>query len=267
MISDEHPAAAPPMVAVDQIPGTPPPRPGWVTWFGLAIVLTAAAVLSFSALRNIAVDVGIATELAWLLPVSVDGGLAVSTRAWLSRRVNPEAEAFARRMTYSLILLTIAGNAAQLGMAAHGVIPPWPVAVAVGAIAPSIVACAVHLLVLCSRTPAIGLAYTEYKQDEQPDPVPVSVPAGEGDQPAGRPYTAHTAVAQLEPARANGARATRRTKNGTKRTDDQLIAELRDWTADEGTVPSRRRVMDRYSVGTERADRLRAAAQDGASDG
>ena len=66
------------------------PRTLPVTWLGLAVVLGAAAVLSFAGLRDLAVMVGIAPMLAPLLPVCVDAGAAVATGVWLSRRQHPE---------------------------------------------------------------------------------------------------------------------------------------------------------------------------------
>ena len=55
----------------------------------LFIVATSAAVLSFSALRDLALLCGFAPELAWLLPVVVDAGAAAGSLVWLAR---PAAE-------------------------------------------------------------------------------------------------------------------------------------------------------------------------------
>ena len=49
----------------------------------LAVVAAAAAVLSFSALRDLALLCGFAAELAWLLPVVVDAGAAAGSLVWL----------------------------------------------------------------------------------------------------------------------------------------------------------------------------------------
>ncbi len=148
---DGHRDAPGAVVAGAALPGSAP-RPGWATWAGLAVVLAAAAVLSFSALRELAVAVQVPVNLAFLLPLAIDGGVAVSCRAWLSRRVNQDAEVFARRLTVALLMLTVALNAAQQGMAAHGVIPPWWVAVLVGAVPPAVVGGVVHLMVLAGRS-------------------------------------------------------------------------------------------------------------------
>jgi hypothetical protein len=124
---------------------------GFVTWIGLSVVLAAAAVLSFSALAELAAMVGMSRRLVWLFPVCTDAGVAVSTAVWLSRRHNPDAERFARRLTWTLLALTVAGNAAHQGLAAAGMVPPWWVAVLVGAIPPGVVGAVVHVAVLVGR--------------------------------------------------------------------------------------------------------------------
>lgn len=151
---------------------TPDTRPGtgFVTWAGLAVVWAAAAVLSFASLRDLAASCKVAVDLAWLLPIVIDAGAAVGTRAWLSRRANPDAERFARAMTWALLLLTVAANAGHQGMVAHGVIPPWPVAVLVGAIPPAVVGAVVHLAVLLGR----GAPEPGEDRAELDPPTPVS---------------------------------------------------------------------------------------------
>ncbi|MGE3795959.1 MAG: DUF2637 domain-containing protein [Dehalococcoidia bacterium] len=131
---------------------TATPRPPWIVWLGLAVVLVAAAVLSFDALRALAVAVGISPALAWLLPIAVDAGAAVSCAVWLGRRATADAARFAGRMTWSLLAVTVLGNAIQLGIHADGA-SPWRVAlaVAVGAIPPAVVGSTVHLVVLLVR--------------------------------------------------------------------------------------------------------------------
>lgn len=126
-------------------------RAPWIVWLGLAVVLAAAAVLSFDALRGLALAVSIPGHFAWLLPIAVDAGAAVSCSVWLAPSSPRDASRFAAKMTWSLLVATVAGNAGQLGMHAHGVTPPWPVAVAVGAIAPAVVGAVVHLVVLLVR--------------------------------------------------------------------------------------------------------------------
>ncbi|MBL8926340.1 MAG: DUF2637 domain-containing protein [Pseudonocardia sp.] len=139
-------------MASQPVPPGSAPRPPWVVWLGLAVVLAAAAVLSFDALRALALAVSIPARFAWLLPVAVDAGAAVSCATWLGGRTTPDAARFAGRMTWALLAVTVVGNAGQLGMHAHEVTPPWWVAVAVGAIPPAVVGATVHLVVLLVRT-------------------------------------------------------------------------------------------------------------------
>lgn len=122
---------------------------------GLVVVLAAAAVLSFAALRDLAIAVRVHEQLAFLLPIAVDAGAAVSCTVWLSPTVQADARRFACWLTWLLLGATVIGNAGQLGMHAHGITPPWWVAVLVGAVPPAIVGGVVHLLVLVNRaTPA-----------------------------------------------------------------------------------------------------------------
>lgn len=129
--------------------------PGWITWCGLALVLAAAAVLSFSGLRDLAVQCRVPEPLAPLFPVCLDAGLAVSTSMWLSRRANPAAERFAAWLTWTLLACTVVANAIHQGLAASEVAAPWPLAVAVGAVPPAVVGAVVHLAVLAGR-PAVS---------------------------------------------------------------------------------------------------------------
>jgi hypothetical protein len=120
---------------------------------GLVVVLAAAAVLSFAALRDLAIAVRVHEQLAFLLPIAVDAGAAVSCTVWLSPAVQADARRFACWLTWLLLGATVIGNAGQLGMHAHGITPPWWVAVLVGAVPPAIVGGVVHLLVLVNRAP------------------------------------------------------------------------------------------------------------------
>lgn len=128
---------------------------------GLVVVLAAAAVLSFAALRDLAIAVRVHEQLAFLLPIAVDAGAAVSCTVWLSPSVQADARRFACWLTWLLLGATVIGNAGQLGMHAHGITPPWWVAVLVGAIPPAIVGGVVHLLVLVNRAPSAPVVQDE----------------------------------------------------------------------------------------------------------
>jgi uncharacterized protein DUF2637 len=144
----------------------------WLRMIGLGVVLTAAAVLSFAALRELAVAVSIDTRLAFLLPIAVDAGAAVSCTVWLSPTVQRDARRFACWLTWLLLGATVVGNAAQLGMHANHVVPPWWVAVLVGAIPPAVVGGVVHLLVLVNRGEVAKPATTPKLRQRRDDVTP-----------------------------------------------------------------------------------------------
>lgn len=131
-------------------------RPGAFAWFGASVVWLGAATLSFSGLDGLAVSCYISPNLAPLLPCVIDVGVAVA--AWVWRRgANEDAARLAGRMTWSLLVLTITGNGAHLGMEASHVTPPWWVAALVGAIPPAVAGATAHLLVLLGRAEAPGV--------------------------------------------------------------------------------------------------------------
>ncbi len=117
----------------------------------LAVVAAAAAVLSFSALRDLALLCGFAPELAWLLPVVVDAGAAAGSLVWLGGRTHELARRFARTLALTLLGLSVAANALAHGLDAYRLAPAWWVVVVVSAIAPAVLGAVVHLAVLVGR--------------------------------------------------------------------------------------------------------------------
>lgn len=212
-------------------------RPPRIVWAGLAVVLAAAAVLSFDALRALAVAVAIPGHLAWLMPVAVDAGAAVSCATWLGGRAYPRAARFAGRMTWALLAVTVAGNAAQLGMHANQVTPPWWVAVAVGSIPPAVVGATVHLIVLLLRQPALVSAMADTESERNPSGVQ---PEGKLDQVMELPRSA-------EPVG---------TRSVPNRTDDQLVSAIADIADRDRKRPSRNTVVRELGIGATRATRL-----------
>lgn len=135
----------------------------------LAVVATAAAVLSFSALRDLALVCGFDARLAWLLPVVVDAGAAAGSLVWLGRWAPTPARRFARVLALLLLGGSVAGNALGHGLAAFAVAAPWWVVVLVSAVAPAVLGAVVHLAVLASGR----------EREDDPTPLPP------GDHPAG----------------------------------------------------------------------------------
>jgi hypothetical protein len=131
-----------------------------VTWLGLAVVGAAAAVLSFSALSDLARICGITATLevngwtlraAWLLPVTIDVLAAVATRIWLRNRAAREAVTFARRAAWGAIAATVGGNAYHGYLVRSNVEPPMIVWMLVGAVPAVVLGGLVHLAVLVGR--------------------------------------------------------------------------------------------------------------------
>ncbi len=120
------------------------PTRGWVVtgrrilFLLLAVVAAAAAVLSFAALRDLALVCGFAAELAWLLPVVVDAGAAAGSLVWLGGAVSTTARRFARALALGLLTLSVAANALGHGLEAFRLAPAWWVVVIVSAIAPAV---------------------------------------------------------------------------------------------------------------------------------
>jgi hypothetical protein len=156
--------------------------------FGLlGLVAGSAAVLSFAALRDLALLCGFSARLGWLLPVVVDAGAAAGSLVWLGGRSGDSARRFARTLALTLLGLSVGANALGHGLAAFRIAPPWWVVVAVSAIAPAVLGAVVHLAVLVSRT-------------QHPATAPAAEPAGE-DNPepwAAQPWTAEPGTAELE---------------------------------------------------------------------
>lgn len=121
-------------------------------WLLLGVVASAAAVLSFSALRDLAALCGFSTGLAWLLPVVVDAGAAAGCLVWLgsaSEYIYPRR--FARVLTCVLLASSVAGNAVVHGLSAYQLRPAWWLVVAVSAVAPAVLGAVVHLAVLTAQ--------------------------------------------------------------------------------------------------------------------
>lgn len=125
-----------------------------LTWLGLALVGAAAAVLSFAALRDLAIRCDVPPHLAWLLPLTVDLLAAITTRVWLRRRAHPDAQRYARGLAIGAILATVTGNAAHGYLVSFDVTPPWWAVVIVSAVPAAALGFLVHLAVLVGRDPA-----------------------------------------------------------------------------------------------------------------
>lgn len=145
----------------------------------LGIVAAAAAVLSFSALRDLALVCGFAPQLAWLLPVVVDAGAAAGSLVWLGGQVARAARIFARALALALLGLSVAANALGHGLAAFGLAPAWWVVVIVSAVAPAVLGAVVHLAVLVGRPEPVAEADADEEPAEEPIPYELTAAAYE----------------------------------------------------------------------------------------
>lgn len=153
-------------------------------WALLAVVALAAAVLSFSALRDLAILCGFHERLAWLLPVVVDAGAATGCLIWLGTGSTARALRFARALTWVLLASSVAGNAVVHYLAAYSLRPIWWLVVAVSAVAPAVLGAVVHLAVLVGRGRGGKVA----------DNIPGNIPA-----PSALPVAPNLGAAALEP--------------------------------------------------------------------
>lgn len=145
-----------------------------VMWALLAVVATAAAVLSFASLRDLAVLCGFNERLAWLLPVVVDAGAATGCLIWLGTGSTVRALRFARALTWVLLASSVAGNAVVHYLAAYSLRPAWWLVVLVSAVAPSVLGSVIHLAVLVGRA---DVALSDpYGHDGSEYPTPVALP-------------------------------------------------------------------------------------------
>lgn len=117
---------------------------------GIGLVALAAAVLSFSALRGLAVITGTPSEIAWLFPLTLDAAAGVSMFVWMRATVT-HVIGYAKRLTWASIVVSIICNGAFHGFQSETLTPPWYVAVAVGAIAPVMFVTVVHLVFLARQ--------------------------------------------------------------------------------------------------------------------
>ncbi|MFB9383243.1 DUF2637 domain-containing protein [Pseudonocardia petroleophila] len=220
--------------------------PGVVTWAGLAVVAGAAAILTFTTLRDLAIACGISdtflgVPLAWLLPITVDAAGAVAIRVWLTQRASPAASRLARRLSWFCIILSILGNAGQHGMAAYGIVPPWWVIVLVSAVPPAMFGAVTHLAVLLNREDEGAWIWGPDPQPNEDIPSP-PVKEGEDESAPEEPAVEPDDEPEAE-SRAPG--------------DGAKLDQLRAWMADHGgEVPSKRKVIELCGVGHPKAGKL-----------
>ncbi|GAA2061073.1 hypothetical protein GCM10009839_85000 [Catenulispora yoronensis] len=114
---------------------------------GIGVVILAAGVLSFSALRRLGISAGWNPELAALLPVSIDVYALISTVSWLVLAEGAEDRKRSGINASVAVSLSVVGNGIEHLDAFHVLTVGWPVVIAVSAIPPVVMALSVHLAV------------------------------------------------------------------------------------------------------------------------
>ncbi|MCF7548922.1 DUF2637 domain-containing protein [Pseudonocardia sp. WMMC193] len=241
---------------------------------GIAVVGTAAAILTFVTLRDLGNAVGITGWLAWLVPVTIDVAGIVAARVWLRGQAPPDAVKFARLLAWSCIGASISGNAGQHYMESVGLAAPWWTVVLVSAVPAATLGATVHLGHLAHRAAAPDRS-DRHSPTGQPAWADVSAerldrqdewrdPWEDGRWPCdGRPD-------ELTAGPNSGSRVSRRedllagtASDDTSHpdstwTDADITADCGAWFAAAGDQ-SREAVRRRYGIGSGRADRIRTA--------
>jgi len=214
-----------------------------VLYLGCLLVGVAAAWASFSTLAELAAASGWKSG-DWLLPTSIDALGAMSCWVWLTPIYSPEARSFARRTTFTVILVSVIGNGVghvvSSGMLPAGVL----LIVLVGAVPPSSLAAVIHLLVLVTAVPVPDAA-----------PVPAAKPKPTITE-TGKPKTPAKAKPSASPVKSG--------PESGPIVDDVLLQRARhadrDHQAKNGGRPiSRDTLKDELKIGTGKATDLLAA--------
>ncbi|TCJ94621.1 DUF2637 domain-containing protein [Nocardia alba] len=174
----------------------------WARWSAVLIVLAiggAAFVLSFAALRDLAVMAHTPTGLAWLFPVIVDGTIIQATIAVLALADSDERTFFTRVLVAGATV-SIGGNIAHALVSGHGVL-----AAVLAVIAPAALLVDTHGLAVLLRTrnttaPAPTPIAAAVEPDSADDPAPDVVPIFPAPAPAFSPVqTFHTSPRSVAP--------------------------------------------------------------------
>ncbi|WP_280449921.1 DUF2637 domain-containing protein [Nocardia brasiliensis] len=139
----------------------------WARWSAVVIIViigVAAFVLSFAALRDLAILANTPKRWAWLFPVIVDGTIIQATVGALVLAKSRERKWFLWVLAVGAVV-SVAGNSVH-AVAAGRILPGWAAAL-VAAIAP------ISLLV---DTHGLAVLFRAAQQDSHPEPVPVPDP-------------------------------------------------------------------------------------------
>lgn len=147
---------------------------GRISVAGTTLLAVGGFVLSFAALRDLAVRVGMPDDLAWLWPLLIDGMIVESTLAVvaLSQRGSRRAVWYAWFLLAVGALVSVGSNGAHAVISGHG----WAGAAA-ASVPPVVLLATTHLTVLLMAAPEASAApaqvpATVVAPELQPEPGP-----------------------------------------------------------------------------------------------
>jgi hypothetical protein len=217
-------------------------RRDWLGSLGLALVVLAAVVASFSTLASLAAVAGWGESASWLLPVCLDALGMIACRVWLSKSAPESARSYAKWIALVTVGVSIVGNAAGHLAATGHLSQSIVLVVLVGAVPPAGLAAGIHLAVLRGKLSV-------------PDAAPV---------PAEKTEAVPTkAVAKPSPVKTTAAK-----KAAPSPPQDEAVNEVdmqrarhadRDYRAENDGKPITRDGLKAAGFGSDKATKLLAA--------
>mgnify|MGYP000960961588 CR=1 FL=1 len=178
---------------------------------GTTLLAVGGFVLSFAALRDLAVRVGMPADLAWLWPLLIDGMIVEATLAVvaLAQRGSRRAVWYAWFLLAVGALVSVGSNGAHAVISGHG----WAGAAA-ASVPPVVLLATTHLTVLlmaapeASASPAqVPAAVIVPELQPEPDPdgggTPALVDGHANEEPAVEPVGTEAPAALLPPPSAD----------------------------------------------------------------
>ncbi|GAA2238818.1 hypothetical protein GCM10010401_08890 [Rarobacter faecitabidus] len=229
---------------------------------GTVLIGIGAAVLSFTALADLAVRAGTPRRLSVVWPVIVDGVIVVATIAIVALR---SADSRARSYAWLLLgfgaVISIIANGAHAVVAAAATTPQW-MAVTVASVPPVVLLSITHLTVILARRARASQPATDVTETP-PDPTrqPATPPArhdldadladllgGQTDQPV-IDQPAATATAQDQPAATATAQdqpaASHRFTDASQPSSHAAASQPREiWQLPASQPPARQQTSD-----------------------
>jgi len=159
-----------------------------VAALGTLAVIAAGFALSFDAIRSVGISAGVSPDIAWLLPVSIDGAMMVATITAIVLRFGDRVVVYPWLVVIVGVVVSVLCNAAHARIKGGTLDLPPDVAMGVSAIPAVTLFLSVHLL--------ITLALAVIAKPRHVEPV-TDMPA---DTPAVLPVLVDVAPRPVEPA-------------------------------------------------------------------